>query len=392
MLVNRNSSIHYGGGRLLLAAFFLAVFVVFQIGIPTKAYASSALSKGHREALKRGCDIKVLRGEYKNMSECRREDLRKIVSKRELVTLNDLTKSQKKRFQLACLKAMTIGILAYDNCLYDVLVDLGLREARPKLTRALPPPKVAATPSKPVIPTKPVTRPNNKMAQELSTSSLVAQLERGTVMILTTKGSTGSGFFIAPGLILTNRHVVENSQSSAYVTSRAIGRIQLAKVVAISKKPGRPGQLDFALLSVDKNLVRNFSFPINLAPEKLKSVIAAGYPGLVVKYDESFSRLLKGDASAAPDLVLSRGEISANQESRDGVDTLVHTAQIMPGNSGGPLVDACGRVVGVNTFIRFDPDNPGSGKAGFALSSREVLDFLSSHNVTANVDNKACGN
>jgi len=329
------------------------------------------------------------------MGECRREEKQKILSERELVSLSDLTKNQKKKFQLTCLKAKTSGIFAYDNCLHDELVELGLREPRPQPTREPASTKGAETPSKPKTPSKPetpsipVTQTEYGTAQKLSTSSLVAQLEKGTVLILS-KGGLGSGFFISPGLVLTNRHVIEEAQGTVFITNQDMGLVQPAKVIVMSTKMRAVGQLDLALLSVVKNQAHNFTFSLNLAPNKLESVIAAGYPGSIIVHDELFYRLIEGDASAAPALVMTRGEISANQRSRDGIHTLVHTAQIMPGNSGGPLVDGCGRVVGINTFITFDEDKPETGNAGFALSSQELHDFLEIHKVTVSVDKKTC--
>jgi S1-C subfamily serine protease len=360
-----------------LAHFFkalsiLSILTVCEFGTLSSSYANSALSKGHREALKRGCKAKVRQGEYTNKLECYRQEKSIFFAQREVVTLDSLRDSQKKRFQLACMKAISAGIFAYDECLYTELTKLGLREARsetaPQLTsREEIAPKFSETPF-----------------QKLSTSALVARLEKGTVLVLTHEG-TGSGFFIAPNLIVTNQHVIEGSLKNVFVTSRAIGRVRIAKVIAKSKA-GVPGQRDFALLSIAKNTGSNFYFAVNYAPKKLESVVAAGYPGLIVDNDESFSRLMKGDVSAAPDLVLSRGEISASQTSGDGVDTLAHTAQIMPGNSGGPLVDACGRVVGINTYIAVAK----TGNAGFAISAREVLNFLTNYEVTAKVDNRIC--
>jgi S1-C subfamily serine protease len=380
-LAHRCKAAHYCWAGLFPRAIFLITFAATQVFFSAESYAGSAFSKGHREALKRGCKIEMRRGLYKTMAECRRLEKQKIISHRELVNLKELTKNQKNNFQLACLKAMSRGLLAYDNCLYDKFVKLGLREEVSKSTQRLP--KVKRP--------KPLQkRPSSLLdgtAKKLTTSTLVAMLEKGTVLILSQSG-TGSGFFIAPDLIITNRHVVEGAKGNVYITSRAIGRVHPAAIKARSTKPGTPGQRDFALLSMNKNSGRDFSFSINLAPVKLGSVIASGYPGLVVENDESFSRLLKGDISAAPDLVLSRGEISANQTSEDGVGTLAHTAQIMHGNSGGPLLDACGRVVGVNTFINVGK----GGKVGFALSADELLNFLDSYGVAAKVDKRSCEN
>jgi hypothetical protein len=383
MFFDCDKAIRCGWGCLFSIGLILAALASVHIFASANSYAGSVFSKGHREALKRGCETLVQRGIYRNIAKCRRMERQKIVSQRELVSLNELTKSQKDRFQMSCLKSMSRGIFAYDDCLNATLVKLGLREATLEPKQLLPREEKTATLPKPTIPM------TGGAAQKLSTPVLVKMLEKGTVLILT-NGGMGSGFFIAPDLIVTNRHVIEGTQGRAYFTSRAIGSVHTATIMARSTKPGTPGQRDFALLMVDKYLDRKFFFPVNLAPVKLGSVIASGYPGLIIGNDESFSRLRNGDASAAPDLVLSRGEISANQTSENGVSTLAHTAQIMQGNSGGPLLDACGRVVGINTFISVNVNK--GGKAGFALSSQELLKFLDSHAVKAKVDKRTCGN
>ena len=69
----------------------------------------------------------------------------------------------------------------------------------------------------------------------------------------------------------------------------------------------------------------------------------------------------------------SEGNLS-NTQSVDGVAMLVHTAKISRGNSGGPLVDQCGRIVGINTAITRADD--GDSPFAFAISTRELARFL----------------
>src|SRR3546814_12285718 len=53
---------------------------------------------------------------------------------------------------------------------------------------------------------------------------------------------------------------------------------------------------------------------------------------------------------------------------------LVHTAKISRGNSGGPLVDQCGRIVGINSAITRADD--GDSPFAFAISVSEIARFL----------------
>ncbi len=85
--------------------------------------------------------------------------------------------------------------------------------------------------------------------------------------------------------------------------------------------------------------------------------------------------------------VKSRGFISGARPSRQ-FDTILHTAPIARGNSGGPLLDACGRVVGVNSF---GADNDGGdAEFYFAVSNRELLPFLRENEVEPRVNNTTC--
>ena len=53
----------------------------------------------------------------------------------------------------------------------------------------------------------------------------------------------------------------------------------------------------------------------------------------------------------APEVVLSKGTVSAIQNKERNTPMVLHSADISAGNSGGPLIDSCGRGVGINTYI-----------------------------------------
>lgn len=218
--------------------------------------------------------------------------------------------------------------------------------------------------------------PRETQATAMPRQQLVNWLERLTVFVLT-RQATGSGFFVGPGLVLTNRHVIGDN-TEILVTSKTLGRPYPVKIVNQSPTPRKVGFSDFALLQV-VGLTGNPVARIGTRIDKLSGVIAAGYPGLVISADDALKALAAGDLTASPDLVLSRGEVSAIQRSgstqNDSVETIVHTARIMSGNSGGPLVNACGQVIGINTFIAADAGEASS--AGFALGQSAIRAFLS---------------
>ena len=134
--------------------------------------------------------------------------------------------------------------------------------------------------------------------------------------------SLGSGFVIAPGVVATNHHVVENAASA---TVKMIGEQQTHKVTHIRNIDARN---DLALLSV-----ANMKAPaIGIGDSKRLEVGATVYVvGNPRGLEGSFS---EGIVSAIRPL----GEVSLLQI----------TAPISPGSSGGPVLDIDGKVVGVS--------------------------------------------
>lgn len=187
--------------------------------------------------------------------------------------------------------------------------------------------------------------------------------------------STGSGFFVAPGYIVTNRHVVGSNPGKVLVTSKALGRPVAGRVLAIS--PEKQG--DFALLAVKLPDRANVS-SLKLAPvvKKTQKVGAWGFPDIIGKNDPKYAKLLAGaDFTAVPELSYTEGVVSAVLERSPRI--IAHTAPISPGNSGGPLLDSEGNVVGINTMITLDEDS--YRQASLALDAQGLAKFLKEHGV-----------
>jgi len=149
------------------------------------------------------------------------------------------------------------------------------------------------------------------------------------------------------------------------------------RVVAVSPRN------DLALIATTK--------PMNLPPLTISGnpntesgpVVAVGYPQNV----DRAQGLDMADLFRAQPPVEASGSLAGRRPSRQ-FDTLLHTAPIARGNSGGPLLDPCGRVLGVNSFGA----ETDSAEAGFyfAISTRELLPFLRANDITPRINDQPC--
>lgn len=206
------------------------------------------------------------------------------------------------------------------------------------------------------------------------TRTLLAHIEARTVFIVAQGGgatSTGSGFVIAPGLVMTNAHVIAGGGEIRVAHARLAAPVP-ATVVAQDGPLETTGG-DFALLRVAADLP---SFDLHVPADdrdlRLTGVIAAGFPGDLLDTDGAFREAIQRGALTAPELTLTEGVISTAQRVTPTSHVLVHSAAIASGNSGGPLVDLCGRVVGINTFVRTGPMRT----LNFALAARDLIRFV----------------
>ena len=236
-------------------------------------------------------------------------------------------------------------------------------------------PRLGPDRAAPILPGAVVPPPGAQAFQ----GSLAELLTQAVVLVIAPSAgpdggvSTGSGFFVAPDLIATNRHVIEGADpAEIVVTSKKLGRTTRARLVAQTPS-SEIGSPDIALLRVDGAAgIQPLAFSTTAA--SLDQVIAAGFPGLLMQSDEAFARLRDGDASAVPELILTDGRINAIQSATGGMKIIPHSAAVSGGNSGGPLADACGRVLGINTFITANREQV--VHANYAQKSDGIVTFL----------------
>jgi S1-C subfamily serine protease len=165
--------------------------------------------------------------------------------------------------------------------------------------------------------------------------------------------STGSGFLISRrGYILTTYHVIGGADPETGVTVDFENNVARHADVVYEDK-----NHDLAVLKVDMSGIAGIR-PLTLGDS---TTVKVGDPTLAIGNPFGYDRTLTG------------GIVSALQhqiEAADGfaINNVIQTdAPIAPGNSGGPLLDADGRVIGINSQIATAGDG-GQGSVGIAFA------------------------
>jgi len=202
----------------------------------------------------------------------------------------------------------------------------------------------------------------------LSATQIYKQDSQGVVAIkaVTAEGEDeGTGIVLNEhGLILTNDHVIRGATSLIVDASGSTNKTASAKIV------GEEANQDLALIEVDPSSLglRPLTLASSSAVQVGDTVYAIGTPyGL----EETFT---KGIVSA----------LNRTIQAPDGASiagALQTDAALNPGNSGGPLLNEAGQVIGVNSQIasdaaRTEGSQPGSTGVGFAISSNTVASAI----------------
>jgi putative serine protease PepD len=187
-----------------------------------------------------------------------------------------------------------------------------------------------------------------------------------SIVAVTPRGEdSGTGIVLnGKGLILTNDHVIEGASSLTVTATGASGAKRAATIV------GEEANKDLALIHVDpaglglKPLQLASSSPVQVGD----SVYAIGNPyGLNETLTRGIVSAL-GREISAPDGAKITGAIQTD-------------AALNPGNSGGPLLNEQGQVIGVNSQIASEAasvagSQPGSTGVGFAISTDTVAEAM----------------
>lgn len=168
---------------------------------------------------------------------------------------------------------------------------------------------------------------------------------------------TGTGFALKNGYIVTNNHVVDGAKSIVVLGVNGNTYTEYsARVVSVDKNN------DLALIKINDGRFNGFNnIPyavLNATRDVGSDVFVLGYPLTDYMGDE---------------IKLTNGIISSKTGYQGDVSTYQISAPVQPGNSGGPLFDNSGNVIGVvNSGI------PGAENVGYAIKTSYLYNLVES--------------
>ena len=165
--------------------------------------------------------------------------------------------------------------------------------------------------------------------------------------------ASGTGFAInSQGYIITNYHVIEDANNILVSGLKGdFNREYNAEVVIFDRNN------DLAVLKVNSNLGPIPYLIENEVAKVATEVFALGYP----------LRATMGD-----EIKFSKGDISSRSGFKGDITNYQHSAPIQPGNSGGPLFNNNGSLIGIINAKHSDADN-----VSYAIKSKYLLNLLS---------------
>ncbi len=210
-----------------------------------------------------------------------------------------------------------------------------------------------------------VSDPSGPIEGRLDVAKVIAHMAASVVTISADVDSqfgqgqsTGTGVIVSSdGEILTNAHVVDGATE---IRVRLAGETEPREARLLASDPGN----DLALLRMSGD---SFDAAVFADPGSVRigdEVVAIG-----------FALGLDGDPSVTLGIVSALDRTIGTEGAF--LDGLIQTdAAISSGNSGGPLVNARGEVVGINTAVARDTANSAATNVGFAISAGEALPVI----------------
>jgi serine protease Do len=188
---------------------------------------------------------------------------------------------------------------------------------------------------------------SNSLAEALS--DLTQRVQRSMVLIHNGQMGAGGGvIWERDGMILTNNHVVPHEHAKVILPD---GSELPARVQA------RDPEIDLALLHVDA-----FDLPAALIADSRN--VSIGELALAIGHPWGQRNFVTVGVVSGLGKAQTRGQ-------RGSIDIIRTDADLAPGNSGGPLVNAAGAVIGINTMVV-------GGDLGVAIPSHEASLFVRS--------------
>ncbi len=236
--------------------------------------------------------------------------------------------------------------------------------ADPASTSSATPAASANPASTPAVSGSPV--PIGNTSSGLDVISIVAKIRPSVVKVAVdiSGGAQGTGqgvgtgvILTADGEILTNAHVVADASKVRVVLDGSTEPID-AKVLGVDVGN------DLALIKVDKK-----GLPVMTLADSTK--VQVGQPVVAMGYALD----LAGDVSVTSGIIsaLNRSMVTDN----GALDGLLQTdAAISSGNSGGPLVNAGGEMIGINTAVARGDSTNTATNIGFAIATKQINRIL----------------
>jgi S1-C subfamily serine protease len=188
-----------------------------------------------------------------------------------------------------------------------------------------------------------------ELVRDVTLEEIVA-IVKPSVVYLEGSKRTGTGFLVTDtGLIATNAHVARDEES---LLAKLSGGVELEASVAYIDD-----EVDIALLKVSGANFPHLTLAEDSSVRQGQEVFAVGNPGAAMAFS------------------VTKGIVSAiDKFPNAGPGTWIQTdAQLNPGNSGGPLINMKGEVIGITTS---KPSGTNTTGIGFALSASDLIRIL----------------